>query len=145
MVKNRKLYPDVFTQALKEQFVIFLYALRDADPSRRRGTYFSTYFCRAQRTGVYIYHRPTCARHPLCGSRLYRFKEKVTDGASGEEEPSDKVCEAADAPQSFKSVVRKHFVFPAWQVADRQIQHAQKVPRYDYRTPTALCFAPMVV
>lgn len=97
-----------------------------------------TYFCRVQRTGVYIYHRPRCARHPLCGSRLYRFKEKVTDGTSGEDEPSDKVCEAADAPESFKSGAWKHFVFPAWQVADRQTQHAQKVPHYNYRTPTAL-------
>lgn len=57
---------------------------------------------KAERTGS---GRSMHTHHPLCSARLYRSRRrtKVAHAASGEEEPSDKVWETADAPMSFKT------------------------------------------
>lgn len=51
---------------------------------------------------------------------------KVADGASGEEEPSDEICEIVDVPASFKSGVWTLFGFPTSGNKKRRKEKDQK-------------------
>lgn len=61
-------------------------------------------------------HRNQSAHHPLRFARLYgsSSRAKVTNTASTKGEPSDKICEAADAPASFKSDAYNGYIYIYW-------------------------------
>lgn len=67
---------------------------------------------------------------------------KVADGASGEEELSDEICEIVDVPASFKSGVWKLSGFPTSgnkkrRKGKRPKNNMQSQFHHDYHTPTA--------
>lgn len=67
--------------------------------------------CREVRATVTIDRRMPII---LCSARIDQLscRANVADGASGKGEPSDKVCEVAAAPASFRSAAWMRFGFP---------------------------------
>lgn len=66
--------------------------------------------------------------YSFCSARLCRSRSrlKVADAASGHLEPSDKICEIAEAPAKFESAMLKHFAFTCvkrWEKGDRQAEN----------------------
>lgn len=55
---------------------------------------------------------------------------KVLDAAGGDGRPSVKVCDAADAPASFRSDVRKRFGFPPHQEMRKENSERRTVNRF---------------